>query len=333
MNQQKTSENTFNNTTPVKDFLAYTADCLNGRGWIIKVVLQFLPGLWSPLILNLFSSILTSNGKLNRWGWLCAIVIYGSSFLVTLLTAYKSTRDEKRKVLNESRINALKAEIVLRQAVTTAENTVEGKRVRRIKERAFSLVKENRSCVEIISSAFNPRECISSILDELRACFSKVTELTKESIHISAAYCIGDGNWSWLVSLSNEDVASISDLLNNTSAFKVVMNNQSYFYCNDKRDAAARNQYFFDARDHSKNEKGSIICWRIVSSLKGALPIQMIISVSTYGHLFIESENVTQDVIDKFYNVKIRDVILQQFENELVESLLLFQLSLMDKIT
>ena len=158
-----------------------------------------------------------------------------------------------------------------------------------------------------------------------------MTELTKESIHISAAYCIDGNDWSWLVSLSNEVVASISDLLKNNSAFKVVMSNQSYFYCNDKRNAQVNNQYFFDALDHSNNGKGSIICWRIASSLNGAPSIQMIISISTYGRQFIESEDITQDVIDTFYNDKIKDVILQQFENELVESLLLFQLSLMDK--
>lgn len=331
MNKQKIFDASPTNTTPIKDFFAYIADWLNGSGCILKVILQFLPGLWSPVILNIFSGQLTTNGKLNSWGWIGAFFIYGTALIVTILTAYKSARDEKRKKLSASITTALKAEIALRKAVVTAENTVEGKRVRRLKEKAFSAIKSNFPPPRIISDAFNPREHIHSILDELGECFSKVTELTKESIHISAAYCIEGNSWTWLASLSNEDVASISDLLTNSSAFRIVMNGQSYFYSNDKREAAANGQYFFDSRDQSKGNEGSIICWKIASSFKGAPSIQMIISISTYGHRFIESKDTPKDVVDRFYIDKIRDVILQQFENELVEGLLLFQLSLLDK--
>lgn len=326
---RKKTDGAKNTASPIKDFFACIADWLNSRGWILKVIVQFMPGLWSPLILNTWKTQLTDSEGLNKWGRLLVFVIYGGALIVTGLTTYKTVRDEKRKKKYEADLTALDAEIQLRKTVTAAENIIECKKVRRIKDRASNVVSKKLPSECFVAQALDPKECINSILDEIRVCFSKVTPITKENIHVSAAYSLDGKTWLWLASLSNEDVASITDLLTQSSAFRVVSENtQSYFYANDKEEAARKGQYYADARDRSRGNKGSIICWKIMSAFSGEKSIQMIISISTYGQRFVETEDVTEMLIEKFYNEKIREVILQQFENELVEALLLYKLTI-----
>ena len=128
--------------------------------------------------------------------------------------------------------------------------------------------------------------------------------------------------WTWVSVPKTEGTAELKDLLSNQSAFSIVASGRkTFYYANDKKEAAKNKEYYMDGRDNTYGS-GSIVCTEIDEDI-GKWRIRLIISISTYGKMI-----VGQDMIDagadvaRTYEERIRDVIIKQFEGELKEDLL-----------
>lgn len=302
------------------------------RNWLLKVILQFLPVIWSPIVLKIgpMKDLLTlQDGSLNRGGIIIGSIIYAFSFILTFSTSYKSYRDQIRTNKIDLDWNALIGEINLRKTISSGENIIENKRVRKLSRIELQPLTSNTICKGFISSGFNPREHISDILDEIANCITKITPVTRHKIRITAAVSLDDSSWIWLVRPQNSGVASLDDLLNekNHSTFLSMVKEKTFLYYNDKKNASDNGLYHLDDNDKSAKNIGSIVCWKITVTTSDNAKATMIISISTTEiKLLDEQYDSSPEILETFYVKRLKNIVLEHFEGELRENLLLYRM-------
>lgn len=274
-------------------------------------------------------------GNLNEYGIKIGVAIYLLSLAVMLLTSFKTHRDQKRAQLGDANKLAMESELRIWKTVSSAECDAEGNRINSILKYSTKISKAGvidtqRMKTEgekWIEDGYNPVYHINSILEQVKHCISKLTAVTQNHIYISAAVSVDGGEWSWLLFPQGANIASLDELLSNNSTFKSVANGTPYLYYNDKKRASEEDCYFIDGKDKSVNSIGSIICWEVDGAYSEKCKIRMIVSISTTGMQLIEGKYAENDaVLEKFYIGRIRNIVLQQFENDLIEDLLLYRL-------
>lgn len=336
MSLEKINKETGKKENRIVTALYCFADALNDFWWL-KFFLQALPIIWSTVVLPVFHNIFfdSQTGNLNAEGIIIAIVIFCLSSSLLLLTDLKSSKDKKKKEKTEEDMVSFQAEINLRRALTIAESTLEDRRNRHFR-RSVGKVKNTEPVHIFVNKTMYPIERISTALDGLSECFSMLTEIPRTDYTLSGAIAIENINsksqainWRWISIPALEGTASISDLLNNNSSFKIVADGKPYYYANDKLEASEKGEYFLDDRDESYGV-GSIICTEIAEEIQ-KWRIRLIISVSTYGKQILSKEEIANGAnVTVVYEERIRDIIFKQFEGELKEDLLWYAVENID---
>lgn len=321
------------NVGKFKKKITALADWLN-RVWLLKVFILFLPVIWSPLILKIdfFSKLLfdSESGKLNLFGIFLGVFIYLLSFSVNILTNFKAQRDQQRKDVIDANQRAMEGELHLWETITNSECNVEHWRINGLSNFGTSLsLGKTIDTKKLISEGFNPKKHINYILDEIKRSIASLTPVRERQIQMSAAISVDAGEWQWLIRPQKPGMASLQDLLENNSAFKQVVKGNPYVFYNDKNAANRDDKYYLDQADRASGNEGSIICWEVDGSYNDKYKIRMIISMSTTEKKLVDNiYEKNEKVIEIFYTEKIKHVILDLFENELIENLLLYRLTI-----
>lgn len=278
----------------IRRALGLIADALNDN-IPLKIALQSLPILWSTFIVQVFHDRLydANTSSLNKVGTVAAALVFTISLLAIVLTAVKTQRDRARESTLRNSVRSCSKEIELRKTIAEADFMLETQRNRHFREAASSL-QPSEDVRSFVGGAMCPGDRISAALDELGNCFSSVSNIARTDFTLSGAIAIStryakprSTKWEWVHRPTMEGTASIDELTRNKSAFTIVASGKTFFYANDKQEAAKRGEYYLDGRDKTYGG-GSIVCAEVDEEI-GKWRMRLIVSISTYGRKIVES--------------------------------------------
>lgn len=322
----------------IKVLLRKLADCLNEH-WIWKTIILFLPSIYLPVVVKYAGDKLglsDATGKLTTVGIWITIILYVSVLGINILASYKSKRDkeieEQKEVKHKEEIQQYKNEIVSYDetlAVYTRLLNVIGNICDVKLEAIYNYINTSLEG-GVFHKPFNetvyPEKQLKSIAKELKTCLSEITRPPVNQISVSMAYEF-PGVGSALKWIDQQEIAQcmqLSQLKKNesTTFYKIYSGQSNFLFFNDKSKAASQGKYVFDKKDHRYHDVGSIICDEIALEDEGGKIARIILTISTYGYKFTDSED--EETLNNMSDM-IEEVILQQFEKRIrIELALLF---------
>jgi len=314
------------------------AEWLNKRV-VIKVILESLPAIWTILLQVFKTYFFHENGNLKELGvgiWFSVLI---PSVIISILTGIKSKHDNyyRRELSRENK--AYDSMLSIMKKITNEESILEQAQYNQLKYWIEDEAPSKEFCV-IAKKVRYPEAIIQRIAECLTSCFAEITQLEESNIYISAAIAVcntmqpkkqqKNPNWEWFYQPRQAGTASLEDLLNNNSSFKIVASGVPFFYSNDKAQAEKEGKYRFDEKDKSSNYQGSIICYEEYEQVR-KWRIRMIISISTYGQKLVSQHDEELGVdIRAVYEDIIYNTIIKQFKCEIKECLLWYVIQKID---
>lgn len=314
----------------VKNVLKKLADIINEH-WIWKVVILFIPSIYMPIVIKYVGEkcgLTDNNGSLTSLGWGITIAVYISALFVNILSSYKAKRDkenelERRKLL-KSIEDSHKEEIEVYRTNLGIYGTllhVIGNVCDTKFDSILSYI-DNSIMKGQFSKPFNetvhPDRQLKNIAKEMKKCISEVTETPIDNITISMAIEFPEINKTtkWVDQSETMQCMKLDKLKKNdkTTFHQVYSGKSEYVFYNDKLKAAEENKYVLDNKDHRYNDVGSILCEDICIEEDNSTLARIILSISTYGYKFTNSED--DEVLNNISDV-IKEVILHQFDKRI----------------
>ena len=321
----------------IKDALKKIADSLNEH-WIWKTVILFLPSIYLPGIIKYageFFKLADSSGRLTNFGVGLTIALYSSVLVINILSNYKAKRDKAAEACKDkeylAQIDKYKEKIesyVNLLGVYTRLLNVLGRvcdiKLEAIYNYIYTSMKKN-----VFRKPFNetvyPEKQLKSIAREMKECFTELTQVPMNNMSISMAYEFNDnkGNLQWIDPNEVSQCMKLSKMvLDDRTAFYQILKKQSEFlFYNDKNVAEKNGKYVFDNKDKKYRNVGSIVCDEISLVDNEEEIARIILTISTYGYKFTESED--EKVLNNIEKI-IKEVILQQFDKRIKIELGLF---------
>ena len=298
------------------------ADSFNDN-WIVRSLLQALPVIWT-VVFQIFKDRLTDqNGKMVGVAVFLMVISCCISVFVIVITNYKTYMDIRKRIDYETRLDEREGELTVRKAVASAENAIRGRYLRQLRECVENDSAKKGEIMFPVKDIFDPQRRMDTLMDEIAGCIEEVSGLSKEKIYLSSAACIEANKWRWISKPQMTGAANLSELLNNESMFKsVATGDRTYAFSNDKSFSAGEGKYYIDTRDKSHGNVGSIICWEIAQTVKEK-KLRLIMSISTYGEQIVPQSSDKNEIGEIYDNV-IKGMILEQFENEISEILIMY---------
>lgn len=328
--QPREDRDVIENVGKIKKKAAKVADWLN-KYWLVKTIILFMPVVWTPLfskITFINKALYDNNGNLKFSGIVTMIIVFGLSLTINILANVKAQRDQQRSDKDNSTMRSLEGTINLWETVSNSESSAEHWRINELQNYGRGIITNQPVNLEkIVQNGLNPQKHIEKIVDEIKRSISSLATVQERQIQISAAISIDAAKWKWLIWPQRAGMATIDELLEHNSAFKQVADGKPYVSYNDKVKAKDAGLYYMDNNDDTAGGIGSIICWEVDGFLNERNGIRMIVSISTSGKRLIEDDYANNEkLVDIFYNERVRHNILEMFENELIEDLLLYRL-------
>ena len=138
-----------------------------------------------------------------------------------------------------------------------------------------------------------PEDQIKHILQEMVHVFSKICEIDKSLVNITACYKFDE--WKWVTGCEPHGSVGFKELRENPSMFKTLeTGNDNYLFYNNKKKAHDDRLYVYDGEE----DDGSIIGRKvIVKDKNNTICITLMYFLSTYdGHQITESEGDVKQV-------------------------------------
>lgn len=322
----------------IKDFLKKVANCLNEH-WVWKTIILFLPSVYLPVLVKYSGEKLhlsDSAGNLTNLGGRVTVILYVVVLGINILSNYKSKRDKENDFRREER-HKVEIENYMNE-IQTYDNTLDvyirllnviGKVCDIKLEAIYNYINsslENNEFHKPFNETVFPEKQLKSIAREMKTCLAEITLPPVSNISVSMAYEFPNLSKTthWL---DQNEVAQCMELKNlkkngNTAFYKVYTGQSNFIFINDKQNAANKGEYVFDNKDHRHNDIGSLICDDISIEDENGKIARIILTVSTYGYKFTNSED--REILDNM-STMIEEVILQQFEKRIrIELALLY---------
>lgn len=329
----------------IKDFLKKVADCLNEH-WIWKTIILFLPSIYLPVLVKYLGEELhlsDSVGNLTKVGSTFTVILYFLVLGVNVLSNYKSKRDKENDFTKEeeyeAEIKKYKKEIEKYEGeIQGYVNTLDvyirllnviGKVCDIKLEAIYNYINsslENNEFRKPFNETVYPEKQLKSIAREMKTCLSEITSPPVSNISVSMAYEIPGliQGVHWLDPNEVAQCMKLEKLRKNkiTAFYKVYSGQSNYIFINDKQKAANEGNYVFDKKDNRHHNIGSLICDGISIEDENGKIARIILTISTYGYKFTDSEN--KEILENM-SAMIEEVILQQFEKRIrIELALLY---------
>ena len=312
----------------IKEILKKVADCLNEH-WIWKTIILFLPSIYFPFFVKYYGVSLKlvdakSKNELTSIGTRIAIALYVAVLGINILSNYKTKKDKEKDLEHEEMIQAFKNDIQVYQntmGVYLRLMDVIGN----ICDDKFGSIRnyindslEKGTFNKPFNETIYPENQLKSIAKEMKLCISEMTNAPFNSISISMAYDfpVKKSAMYWIDQREVDSCMTLGQLKKNkeTAFYKIYSEESNFLFFNDKSKAAKEHSYFFDKKDHKYRDIGSIICDEISIQDEEGKIARIILTISTYGHKFTDSED--EQVLENMSEL-IEEVILQQFEKRI----------------
>lgn len=317
-------------TEIIKQSLKKIADCLNEH-WIWKTIILFLPSIYLPVIVKYCGTkfnLCDSDGNLTILGIWITIAIYGIVLLINILANYKSKKDkENEQILKREQEKEIEA---YEQEIQSYSNTLDVYerllnvigRVCDIKQEAINNYIESSLKSREFRKPFNETVCpeiqLKNIARELKSCLSEITQPPLDNISVSMAYEFPEVSKqiNWIDQSEVMQCMSLKKLKasKDSTFYKIYSGESDFLFFNDKELAAQNGNYVFDQKDNRFHKIGSIICDEISLEDDRGKIARIILTVSTYGYKFTDSED--EKILSNMSQM-IQEVILQQFEKRI----------------
>lgn len=327
---QKQPELVVKERSVIQGLISDLADWLNTH-WVIKTILQFLPSIWSPIIITGFGTTLRLKNQdgLTTFGIISAITLYLIALLVSIIAGFKAKRDTEKNRIWSSKEDEYKSAIGLLNTLFDSEHTYEKSITQHALENSKDIIWNQEDCLKL-QKLFSAEYCMREIKKQIKSCFFQITKLNIRDLFISSLVSLDGINWEWI---DREDVYSgleIDELIQEGTTFHEVSSGRTTFaYANDKAcaaDGSTPYRYKYDKKDLESKTKGSIICWQVTIGNGHKVIAQMIINISTYNKKFADGLEDPQE-IEMLYNNTIRNHILKHFEGEIQLALVSYYLA------
>lgn len=244
--------------------------------WVAYGLLLFI-----PVVLSIVSY--TRISELNKT-WIA--VIGGVLFLVALsFDIWDKTNLEKYICLNKE---VDKLEKILNKSFDIFK---EKKRV------LMNEISENKYINDIVP--YSVQEHMRFIISELKDCVCDITKIDPKNLSVHFMYKhTNDMNedWKWI----DGDNISVSHTLKkiieneNSCYYRVLHTDDKFVFVNDKLKAISEEKYISSDRDKYYGKTGSVVCAKIDCGRYGESYIEAVVSVSSYGRMFVESGDLEE---------------------------------------
>jgi hypothetical protein len=171
----------------------------------------------------------------------------------------------------------------------------------------------------------DPSKQIKIILQKIADCMSKVSKIDLKKINVTLAYqFVDNGHWHWADHIYVDNGLSLEELMNNRNSafYQIFSGNREFLFQNSKKEAEDIGYYIQDKKDITNKNVGSIVCKGINVGTPETAYIRAILTISTYGKKFVNSNDAsTLGIVES----NIRDIILPEFELQIqIELALLY---------
>ncbi len=175
-----------------------------------------------------------------------------------------------------------------------------------------------RTFRKLFNETVDPQRQLCEIAKEIKHCLSEITPPQLSNISVSMAYEFPGINHrvDWIDPQEVNQCMQLRQLKRNdkTVFYQVYKGFHDFLFYNDKASAAAEGKYVFDNKDERNHRIGSIICDEISIIEKDEKIARIILTISTYGYRFTDSED--ESVLSNMSQI-IQEVLLQQFEKRI----------------
>jgi len=146
---------------------------------------------------------------------------------------------------------------------------------------------------------YSVHEHMRFIISELKECVCDITGIDPKNLSVHFMYKhTNDVNedWKWI----DGDNISVSHTLkkiienDNSCYHRVLYTNDKFIFVNNKLEAISEEKYISSDRDKYYGKIGSIVCEKIDCGRYGESYIEAVVSISSYGRLFVESGNLEE---------------------------------------
>lgn len=147
---------------------------------------------------------------------------------------------------------------------------------------------------------YNIHEYITEICNSLKNIIAQITNINKEYVSITFIYRYtyddatkDDNSWRWVTGKEATMQTSLDEFVNkkNTVYYRLINDDDTFIFYNDKEAMANKNRYFMSSRDERHDRIGSIFGVQLKFSNNANSFAEGIIIVSTYGERFIKDGN------------------------------------------
>lgn len=286
--------------------------------WWIKTAILFIPTIWLPIVVKVIGihcGLVTQDENFTTRGFIITMGIFLGVLGINLLTSYIAKLDELRKESLKETIEKLKNNIGIYETVTDSIYDICDLKYDALIEYMNSIT-EKKTCEQPFLNTVRPAKQLKDISRKIAECFCKITGIKEGELVVSMAYCLADTDWKWVDSKDLHGCARLEDLKNNPKStfYQLKTGKEEFLFLNNKKREEANGRYIFDNKDNSHKRVGSIICEKIGIGSENHMLGEVILSISSYGHMFVESDDEEQ--ISKVEET-IRTAILKQFEKRI----------------
>lgn len=301
----------------MREFIKKIADFFN-KYWIAKILVLFFPTIWTPVILKIWgvnlglsdiNSVLTLKGKVYT------VLVFLAALFVNIVSSYKSGREKEREQQLQAEIATLKVNLNVYQTVMDSIYDICDSKYDTLLD-YMDNIEKTKKCEKPFISTVQPTKQLKAISDKLAKCFSEITSIRKNDLIVSMAYSVAGENskWKWVDFKKLHGCATLEQLLENqrSAFYRVLSGEEEFVFYNNKIEAEKCGKYVSDQKDKSHKNVGSIVCQRIEVGSQDQIQGSLILSISSYGQMFVKNEENIENVKET-----IRDVILKQFEKRI----------------
>ena len=259
--------------------------------WIAYCLILFIPVVLGSIDVFQFSD----EGK--KWVTGIGIVV----FLIALgYDIWDKVVLKKNEDLNVKENKELKREI---------------EKLEKILNKSFDIFKEKRRVLinEITEPKYKKEDVIHYsvhehmryIMAELKDCICDITGIDPKNLSVHFMYKHTNDSsedWKWIDGNNVSVSHTLNRIINNENScyYRVLHTDDKFVFENDKIKAISEEKYISSDRDKYYNKKGSIVCAKIDCGRYGKSYIEGIVSISSYGRKFVESDNIEE--INKLKN-------------------------------
>lgn len=272
---------------------------LSKKHWFIYTFILAIPSLWLSIILPYWGvelNLMGQDNKLTIIGKRITIIIMVLIGLGTLINNWCLSKSEK------SNIDMLDGKIQYLSEINKNVDKICSEKLSGLKNRIAAEKSGRKEKATIIS---NPNNQLKRIIDGITECMVKLLNTDDNNykfkdvlVTIIYRFPLENNEWAWAEGGGEKDMP-IEELLKPgcPSTFNyLIESHKRYYFNNKKENAKAEKRYVYTPQDQicldSKNDIGSILCYKYDITQSDITYVEAIISITTQRKRFCNNDDI-----------------------------------------